>query len=128
MGSFVNKLRTRLGSEEAGFTLIEVLIVLVVVGILLAIAVPSYLGFKDRAKRGAAEANVRAAVPAVEAYFADHGSYTGMTGASLVAIDSGVKATVASAGASTYCISSTQGTFTYFTYGPSGEITTSACA
>ena len=35
--------------------------------VLLAVAVPSYLGFKDRAKAGAAQANVRSAVPAVEA-------------------------------------------------------------
>src|SRR4051812_13017477 len=84
----MDRLRQRLGREE-GFTLIELLIVIVIIGILLAIAVPSYLGFRDRANQKAASADVRAAVPAAEAYFADNGSYNSMNLTSLRAIDTG---------------------------------------
>jgi len=61
----------RLGPDE-GFTLIELLVVIIVLAILLAIAVPSYLSFKDRANKTAAAANVRSLVPSVESYNADN--------------------------------------------------------
>jgi len=72
----LQKLRRRLAADQAGFTLIELLVVIVIIGILLAIAVPSYLGFRDRAAVSAAKSNVRSAVPAVEAYYSDNGDYT----------------------------------------------------
>ena len=127
----LSRLQRRLQREE-GFTLIELLVVLVIIAVLLAIAVPSYLGFKERAERRAAGSNVRSAVPAAEAYYSDHNTYVGMTAPGLRAsYDAGLSQSLQVVGptATTYCIQATQGTFTYSFDGPSGPagVTAGAC-
>lgn len=108
--------------NERGFTLIELLVVLIIIAVLLAIAAPSFLGFKDRAQQRTAAANVRSALPAAEAYFSVNNSYAGMDRSALEAIDHvDARLTVVSA-ADHYCLSDTQGPHTAKVVGPGGTI------
>ena len=121
-------IRERLRATD-GFTLIELLVVIIIIGILLSISIPSYLKFKDRANNTAAQANVRAAVPGMEAYSADHNGYVGVNSAILQAsYDAGIKHIhIAQASTTTYCIDSTVGPQSYFKNGPSADIKQGLC-
>ena len=115
--------------NEGGFTLIELLVVIIIIGILLAIAIPSYMKFRDRANKSAAQANVRSSIPAVEAYFADNNTYSGATLAYLqTTYDQGVKnIVIQSATATTYCVESVVGAETFKKSGPGADIVSGAC-
>src|SRR5437763_10149473 len=59
-------------ADERGFTLVELTIVLLILGILLTIAVPSYLSFKDRAYKTGAKADIAQTLRSVISYGADN--------------------------------------------------------
>jgi type IV pilus assembly protein PilA len=115
--------------SQGGFTLIELLVVIIIIGILLAIAIPSYLKFRDRANKSAAQANVRASIPAVEAYYADNNTYAGASLSYLqTTYDQGVKnIVIQSVTSTTYCIESTVGAETWKKAGPGADILTGSC-
>jgi type IV pilus assembly protein PilA len=83
----LRKLRERIQNEEKGFTLIELLVVVLIIGILAAIAIPAFLGQREKAQDGEAKSAVRNAASAAEAFYTDNQSYTGMTKAELVKIE-----------------------------------------
>jgi type IV pilus assembly protein PilA len=115
---------------ESGFTLVEILVTLTIIGILVAIAVPSYLGYQQRATKSTAESNLRAALPAVEAYYQDNATYATMTVTELATyFDQGIApgVQVLSGSDASYCIRSSHGDVSFFKNGPGATVTTVAC-
>ena len=68
----VQKLRER-SQGEGGFTLVELLVVMLILGLLAAIAIPSFFNQREKAKDADAKAAVRTAQTAMETYATGNG-------------------------------------------------------
>ena len=79
----LDMLRKRQEDEE-GFTLIELMVVVLIIAILLAIAIPTFLGARERAQDRAAQSNLRNAFTAEKVYYTDAQAYTVDSGAGAV--------------------------------------------
>jgi prepilin-type N-terminal cleavage/methylation domain-containing protein len=118
-------------TREDGFTLLELIVVVMVIGILTAIALGFSRAARERGGDAAAKSNIRVAEPAFEAYRSDNASsYSGVTLAVLQSQYSrGVQGiTILSAGATSYCVASTVGGRSWYELGPSGPVTQTSCA
>lgn len=72
MQDIISRLRAK--KQDEGFTLIELLVVVVIIGVLVAIAVPVYLNYRQGAADKSAQSDVRGAVSAVEQWYTDNGN------------------------------------------------------
>jgi type IV pilus assembly protein PilA len=111
----VNRVR-----NEAGFTLIEIAAVVIILGVLIAVAVPAYLSFTGTAQKTGAQANVRSAVPAAEQMSNVNGSYVGISGTTLRSSSPGIGPAVKAVAVHSnlgYCIQDTEnGGSTFYNY------------
>ena len=119
-----------INKDDRGFTLIELMIVIAIIGILAAIAIPQFSAYRTRSYNSAANADIRNAATAQEAYYVDHQSYasaiSNIQGASYGMFTSeNVSAWALGADAAGYTMQSfhTSGDKTWSISGPGGSVT-----
>jgi prepilin-type N-terminal cleavage/methylation domain-containing protein len=114
---------------EAGFSLIELLIVMIVIAILAELSVPAYLSVRAKAQQKSALESVRAAAPGMALWFSDHATYLGATVGQLntdykLGLNSHFNIPVADLSDATYCVEYTQpdGSYTAVLQGPDPDL------
>jgi prepilin-type N-terminal cleavage/methylation domain-containing protein len=113
--------------QKKGFTLIELMIVIAIIGILAAIAIPQFAAYRTRGFNATSEADLRNLITAQEAYFADKMTYADTTANLTVygyTASNNTSATVAGASSTSYSMRASHGSGdrTWSVAGPGGRI------
>src|SRR4051794_6796638 len=80
-------LRRRLDKDEQGFTLIELMVVVLIIAILIAIAIPTFLGAQNRARDRGAQSDLRNGLTAAKTLATDSAGLFQVSGVNIVAAD-----------------------------------------
>jgi type IV pilus assembly protein PilA len=111
----LQRFRRRLqGEREGGFTLIELMVVVLIIAILIAIAIPTFLGARQRAQNRAAQSSLRNALTAAKTIYTDAQNYTGATDVAMEAVEPSlnyVAAAAVSANQNTVSVNGNGGVF-----------------
>ena len=131
MNTMWNRARER-REGDGGFTLVELLVVIVIIGILVAIAIPVFLSQREKGWMSAAQSDLRNGAPVAETHYADTGSYALLDPVTQMNHTDGVTLSLVSGTATTYCLKAVHAKLTapkgvYYLNSVTGVVSATAC-